>query len=168
MHFNKKFNTYDLSGEYGIGYTSKGEKFYFDLEDYDKIKDYCWCISSTTKTVVARVCGSNKNVAMHRLVMGFPEGKQIDHIHHNKFDNRKSELRVCSNKENNHNKAEQSNNSSGHRGISWAKRDKAWHAYIEVDGKRINKYFRIDEIDEAIKWREEKEKELFGEFAYDE
>ena len=35
---NKKFNTYDLSKEYGIGYTFKGEEFYFDLEDYDKIK----------------------------------------------------------------------------------------------------------------------------------
>ena len=34
----KKYNTYDLSGEFGIGYTSKDEKFYFDLEDYDKIK----------------------------------------------------------------------------------------------------------------------------------
>ena len=40
---NKKYNTYDLTGEYGIGYTSKGEEFYFDLEDYDKIKNYCWC-----------------------------------------------------------------------------------------------------------------------------
>lgn len=38
----KKYNTYDLSGEYGIGYTSKNEEFYFDLEDYDKIKDYYW------------------------------------------------------------------------------------------------------------------------------
>ena len=38
----RKYNNYDLSGEYGIGYTSKGEEFYFDLEDYDKIKDYCW------------------------------------------------------------------------------------------------------------------------------
>ena len=37
----KKYNTYDLSGEYGIGYTSNGDTFYFDLEDYDKIKDYC-------------------------------------------------------------------------------------------------------------------------------
>ena len=41
---NKKYNTYNLSGEYGIGYTTKGEEFYFDLEDYDKIKDYCWYI----------------------------------------------------------------------------------------------------------------------------
>lgn len=37
----KKKNEYDLSGEYGIGYTTnKGERFYFDLEDYDKIKNY--------------------------------------------------------------------------------------------------------------------------------
>lgn len=27
-------NTYDLSGEYGIGYTSNGEQFYFDKEDF--------------------------------------------------------------------------------------------------------------------------------------
>lgn len=35
-------NTYDLSGEYGICYTAKGTPFYFDLEDYDLIKDYAW------------------------------------------------------------------------------------------------------------------------------
>ena len=33
-----KINKYDLSGEYGIGYTSKNEIFYFDKDDYDKIK----------------------------------------------------------------------------------------------------------------------------------
>lgn len=37
----RKYNTYDLSGEYGVGYTFKDEEFYFDLEDYDLIKDYC-------------------------------------------------------------------------------------------------------------------------------
>ena len=29
----RRYNTYDLSGTYGIGNTSKGEEFYFDLED---------------------------------------------------------------------------------------------------------------------------------------
>lgn len=33
-----KHNTYDLSGDFGIGYTDKGEKFYFDISDYEKIK----------------------------------------------------------------------------------------------------------------------------------
>lgn len=30
-------NKFVLDGKYGIGYTYKGEKFYFDLEDYEKI-----------------------------------------------------------------------------------------------------------------------------------
>lgn len=39
----KKYNIYNLTGEYGIGYTSNTNKeFYFDIEDYDKIKNYCW------------------------------------------------------------------------------------------------------------------------------
>ena len=42
----QKPNDYDLSGEYGIGYTTKGEEFYFDLEDYDKIKDIRWYIKN--------------------------------------------------------------------------------------------------------------------------
>ena len=36
----KKYNKYDLSGAAGIGYTSKNVAFYFDKEDYDKIKNY--------------------------------------------------------------------------------------------------------------------------------
>ena len=39
---NKKGNKYDLSGDYGVGYTYKNEPFYFDLEDYNKIKEYTW------------------------------------------------------------------------------------------------------------------------------
>lgn len=40
----KKVNNYDLSGDFGIGFTHKGEEFWFDCEDYDKIKDWCWYI----------------------------------------------------------------------------------------------------------------------------
>ena len=40
----EKENKYDLiSCDYGIGYTTNtNEPFYFDLEDYDKIKKYHW------------------------------------------------------------------------------------------------------------------------------
>ena len=41
---HKKENKYDLSGKYGIGYTYKGDEFYFDLDDYTLIKEHCWCI----------------------------------------------------------------------------------------------------------------------------
>ena len=61
----KKYNTYDLSGEYGIGYTSKGEEFWFDLNDYNKIKDYCWYYNSN-----GYLCSQNancKHIYFHRL-----------------------------------------------------------------------------------------------------
>ena len=39
---NKKENVFDLdSAEYAIGYTAKGEEFWFDKEDYDLVKKYC-------------------------------------------------------------------------------------------------------------------------------
>ena len=40
-----KSNVYDLNGSFGIGYTSNGKAFYFDLEDYEKIKNYSWHLS---------------------------------------------------------------------------------------------------------------------------
>lgn len=41
--YNKKENKYNLDGDYGIGWTNNtGSEFYFDLEDYELIKDYCW------------------------------------------------------------------------------------------------------------------------------
>ena len=40
---NKKYNKYDItSHDYGIGWTYDGYEFYFDLLDYDLIKNYCW------------------------------------------------------------------------------------------------------------------------------
>lgn len=168
-HFNKRYNTYDLSGEYGIGYTRKGEPFYFDLEDYDLIKEYCWSISGSTKTVCASggVTKGNKHIALHRLVMGVADaGKdvQVDHIYHKRYDNRKSQLRICNNSQNSFNKSAQSNNTSGCPGVSWDKKDKVWHAYIQKDGKRINKYFHS--YDEATSWRKNMEEQIFKEFRY--
>ena len=40
---NRKTNIYDYSKEYGVGYTiNTNREFYFDWDDFDLIKDYCW------------------------------------------------------------------------------------------------------------------------------
>jgi hypothetical protein len=57
------------------------------------------------------------------------------------------------------------NNTSGHNGIAYNKRDKIWEAYISFEGKRVeHKYF--NNIEEAIAQRKEWEKQYFGEFSY--
>jgi hypothetical protein len=47
---------------------------------------------------------SGKSVTVHRWLMGFPEGLEVDHIHHNTLDNRQSQLRIVTRSENQRNK----------------------------------------------------------------
>lgn len=61
IHNKRKNNIYDLSGEYGIGYTTKGEKFYFDLEDYEKLSEIYW-YSNSQGYFVGTVIGTKKNI----------------------------------------------------------------------------------------------------------
>ena len=157
---NKKYNTYDLSGEYGIGYTSKGEEFWFDLEDYNLIKDYCWFIDN--KGYVASY-NANGSKLFHRQLMN---GDYIDHISHNTRDNRKSNLRNVTSSQNNMNASKRSDNTSGVTGVSRHKGIQKWRARINVSGKEVNLgYFKT--FEDAVKARKEAEDKYFGEYSYD-
>lgn len=158
---NKKYNTYDLTGEYGIGYTLKGEPFYFDLEDYDLIKDYCWAMDNYGYLYNK---SGTKIILMHRLLMNAPKGKVVDHIYHCTNDNRKSQLRICSYSENAMNKAK-SNSSSGITGVYWYSREEKWSAEIGINGKSI-RLGLFNDKDEAIKARKMAEQKYYGDYAY--
>ena len=63
------------------------------------------------------------------------------------------------------NKEQQRNNTSGHTGITWHKKAQKWQAYIKINNK--NKYLGLyDDIQDAIKAREEAEEKYFGEWSY--
>lgn len=159
-----KKNKYDLSGNYGIGWTFKDEEFYFDLEDYDKIKNYCW--STRHGYLRARNPKTNKDIIMHRLIMNITDPKlMVDHIKHNKLDNRKQFLRVCTNKENSRNKELVKWNTSGVIGVSYNEKTKLWRSHIMVDRKTIN-LGTFDNIDDAIDARQKAEDLYFGEYSY--
>lgn len=164
----KKHNTYDLSGEYGIGYTFKGEEFYFDLEDYELIKNYCWRIHN--KGYVA--CSINKgeykiDLMFHRLVLkNADDCCDIDHINgtNSRNDNRKNNLRICSHADNMKNYSLPSNNTSGIIGVSYCNTHCKWKAYVTCNGKRIN-LGSFNNKEDAIKSRLLGEIKYFGEYA---
>ena len=149
-HNNKKSNVFDLSGEYGIGWTSNTNKeFYFDLEDYDKIKNYCWnehVLPGGYHTIDARDADAKTVVRMPWLIVG----KNYDHINRNPLDNRKLNLRQASKKENNRNHSIVSNNTSGFSGVTWVKRINKWCARITVDNKRKHLGYYSDKNDAII------------------
>lgn len=152
----KKYNTYDLSGEYGIGYTSNGKEFYFDLEDYDKIKDYCWCINKGGYCC-ARDCEHKKVIYMHRLIIENCE--HIDHINHEKHDNRKQNIRSV-------NPTENSMNRTNVTGVFYDNTKQKWKAKIQLYHDVIN-LGSYDCFEDALSARKEAEEKYFSEYSYD-
>lgn len=158
IHFNK----YDLSQEYGIGYDKNDNIFLFDLEDYSKIKNYCWHINTQGYVVSG---SHNKCTLLHRLIMQPTDGYDIDHINRKPWDNRKSNLRIATRTENNANRPPSKNNKSGHTGVYWSKDRKMWCAQITINNKTIL-LGRYKNKEDAIKKREQAEDIYFKEFKY--
>lgn len=164
---SKKTNKYNLSGNYGIGYTSKDEEFLFDLEDYDLIKNYCWH-KDKQGYIAANDYKYKNKIFLHRLIMGFPKDLLIDHKYgeESRYDNRKLNLRIATRLENNRNHKVCSTNTSGVTGVCWDKSRNKWVAQIIVDNKNI--YLgRFANFDDAVKARKRAEEKYFGEFSYD-
>lgn len=158
---HKKFNRYDLSGEYGIGYDSNDKEFYFDLEDYDKIKGICWSVGDD-----GRVSGMSHGhvVRMHKVITG-TTSEIIDHANNKPWDNRKLNLRISNKQTNGINRGCNRNNKLGVKGVNKIKNGK-YVARIMINGKTIH-LGCYDAIEDAKDARVNAEKEYFGEFAYE-
>jgi len=163
---NRKQNIFDLdSCNYGIGYTSKGEEFYFDLEDYDLIKDYCWHIDN--KGYVVSINENGQKIMLHRLITNCPNNLMPDHIHgqNSRNNNRKVNLRIATRSQNAMNQKTHNNNTSGVTGVCWHKRNNKWMAQIRVNKKTYQKYF--NNFNDAVLQRKMWEEKFFGEFSYE-
>lgn len=165
-HKNKKYNTYDLSGEFGVGWTTNtNREFYFDLEDYDKIKDYCWTeiVHKDRKycEVRARIIDENCIKTMAQVITG---ENLIDHKDKDPFNNRRSNLRQSTKQQNAQNNSLRTDNTSGITGVQWHKQNGKWAAYININKVRTYLGLFDDKVD-AIKARLLAEATYYKEFA---
>ena len=74
---------------------------------------------------------------------------EIDHINGNPTDNRISNLRDVTRKQNMENKKIYKTNKSGYSGVTWHNRDKKWNVRIGHYGKRISLGY-FDNLNDAI------------------
>ena len=163
-----KNNIYRIENDIVIGKCyNKDVEFFLDLEDFDKIKDYCW-FEDGHGYVNARDKSKNKTIKMHRIILGldFGDADIVDHINHNGLDNRKINLRTCDKSKNAMNAEVQSNNSSGICGVYYNEKHNSWRSYITKDNKRyyLGSYVNIEDATNSRKIAEEK---FFGEYSYD-
>ena len=160
----KKYNKYEFKDDYVIGYTVKGEPFIFDREDYERVKDYCWYMMKGYAWT--NRYNGEQNCALHRLILDAKPGEVVDHINHCTWDNRKCNLRVGTQLDNQKNKRPQKNNRSGMTGVSWDDTRRSWRAHIFENGK-YHTLGRFENFNDAVAARKAAEKEHFGEYAYD-
>lgn len=155
----KTGNNYDLNEIDGIGYTRKNEKFYFDAEDYELIKDYTWYISNVGYVVNH----ADSIILLHRLIMHCKNHSiVVDHIDRNPLNNKKINLRVTDEHMNQLNRKINKNNKWGIMGVY--KNKNTWRAGIRYYGKDIN-LGTFDNFEDAAIARLKFEKENLGDCA---
>lgn len=165
----KKYNKWlddifeDENGKYKIGFAhNTNNEFYVDIEDFDKVKEYCWTESISNVGLHSPVTTiNNKRVSMHQ----FLGCKNWDHADRNEMNNRRYNLRPCTVKENRRNKSIQTNNTSGIIGVSWRSDRQKYRTYITVENRKQIFLGYFTEKEDAIIARLEAEKKYFGEFA---
>lgn len=155
----------DENGEYYVGWTSNtNQEFYFDVEDYNKIKEYYWREDIDDKGYHhLRAWDKLKKmiISMHWLIIG----KYGDHIDRNPLNNRRNNLRKATFRENSRNQSKSTRNTSGVVGVGWYPRYNKWRAYITLDRNTNLTLGYFNNKDDAIVERLRAEQKYFGEFA---
>ena len=155
-----------------------------DDEDYDRLNQYTWHLSTHGYAYRDSYTKGHKikdRFEMHREIMGFPKGKLVDHKDQNRLNNQKSNLRLATKSTNAQNSRSHSDSRCSYKGVSPTNKSYSrvakktgelrhyvypdWYvAQICINGKKINLgTFKTPE--EAARAYDKKAIELFGEFA---
>ena len=147
-------NNYKIIGEYTIVYTTNknGEvnnSFIIDTEDLERVLLKKWRYSNND--IMQTLKNTKKTISIQRYILDCINEKcVVDHINHNRLDNRKQNLRKTIQQKNMCNrKIQKSNNVHGFLGIYYDKERNKWSAEITYCntkcylGRYQNKYDAI-------------------------
>lgn len=140
-----------------------------DDADYELLSTMKWCITSygrAGKNIKSTSTNTGKTyLLMHRFILGVTDPKvQVDHIDHNPLNNCRSNLRIATHFQNQHNRRANLVGTSIYKGVSKQKNVKKYKAQIMAENKLIYIGMFSSEI-EAAKAYDEMAKKLHGEFA---
>lgn len=137
-----------------------------DDSNFEELSKFPWAgHQHKNGTWYAERTKTGKVIAMHRQIMGFPEGLLVDHIDHDGLNNQKVNLRIATRAQNNANRrAASTNQTSKYLGVAFEKDRKRWTARIRKDWKGYRLGSFDSEIEAAIAYNEAAIR-LHGEFA---
>jgi hypothetical protein len=145
---------------------TQGKVALVDDADFDWLNQWKWyyhyagAVRNTPRP-------KRKTVLMHREIFGLSseDSDDVDHRNHDRLDNRRCNLRICTTTENCHNRYKPKQCSSKFKGVSWHNNNARWTAQIGIPGKLIHLgSFKLEEC-AALAYDMAALRE-FGEFAH--
>ena len=142
---------------------SGGGVAWVDQRDYPMLSTWHWHhnLRGYAMRNVKRGAGWRPTF-MHRFIMLPDPDQQVDHINGNHLDNRRDNLRLCTNAENHANLSIPANNTSGYKGVSKSRR--RWRASIGQRGQCTHLGVFASAVDAALAY-DLAAIRLFGEYA---
>ena len=152
---------------------TQNKKTIVDNEDYAYLIQWKWRITANGYAVTYEKGKSHKTrqiICMHRLIINAPEDMVVDHKNRDRLDNRKINLRICTQTQNNGNM--RGHNRYDCKGVEFVKfngggktlRKKPWRSRLKIAGKRIELGTYVTK-EEAIKAYYEGARMHFKEYA---
>lgn len=148
---------------------TRGYETIVDAVDAD-LSEHKWHANPSWHTVYARRTVNKRVVLLHRVILARMIGRvlksneYVDHINGNALDNRRSNLRIATNSQNQMNQRTRTDNTSGYKGVHWHKVACKWQARVKINGRYVSGGLYENVEDAAIAARRLRE-QLHREFA---
>ena len=153
-----------VNGKYRFIRLTRGKFAIVDAEDYGRLSRHKWHACGRKGCCYACRSHNGKTIEMHREILDAPAGMVCDHRNHNRLDNRRRNLRICTPSQNCQNRRPQPGGTSRYKGVYWNRDARKWLARIQHRGRLIHIGCYDYEADAAIAY-DDMAIELFGEFA---
>jgi len=134
-------------------YTKKGDEILLD-DDQSEIADRSWQLNSVgypRRTMYSKEKKKTITVLLHRHITGAKKHEIVDHINGNKLDNRRENLRICTQSENLNNRTvKKLNATSRYFGVykhiekRSPSRLETWEGSIKINGIKYRKRFKTE------------------------